>query len=164
MKTLSPELTVRSSLRPGDIGSVIHLHGTLYAAEYGWDHTFEAYVAGPLAEFAKSQTDRERIWILERDAAIVGSIAIVEVSDDEAQLRWFLLHPSVRGKGVGRFLMDEALRFCREKDYSRIILLTEKSLVAAARLYEQFGFGLTEEKTHELWGSIITEQKYELDL
>jgi hypothetical protein len=60
--------------------------------------------------------------------------------------------------------MDESIGFCREKDYSRIILLTEKSLVAAATLYEQYGFGLTEEKTHELWGSIITEQKYELVL
>lgn len=42
----------------------------MYAAEFGWDHTFEAYVAGPLAEFAKSHNDRERIWIVERDGKV----------------------------------------------------------------------------------------------
>jgi ribosomal protein S18 acetylase RimI-like enzyme len=159
---LLPEVTIRSTLRPGDIGSVIHLHGTLYAAEYGWDHTFEAYVAGPLSEFARSQSKRERIWIIEKGRVFVGSIAIVEASSDEAQLRWFLLHPSIRGQGVGRYLMDEAMRFCREMNYSRVFLLTEKSLLAAAKLYEGYGFELTEEKTHELWGSVITEQRYEL--
>src|SRR6266567_2559121 len=47
-----PEITIRHKLRPGDIGYVTYLHGTLYAAEYRWDNTFEAYVAGPLAEFS----------------------------------------------------------------------------------------------------------------
>src|SRR4029453_15805105 len=159
---LPPDITIRSTLRPGDIGSVIHLHGTLYAAEYGWDHTFEADVAGPLSEFAKSQSKRERIWIIEKGGGFVGAIAIVEASSDEAQLRCFLLRPSIRGQGVGRYLMDEAMRFCREMNYSRVFLLTEKSLWAAAKLYEGYGFELTEEKTHELWGSVITEQRYEL--
>ena len=64
---LPPDVTIRSTLSPGDIGYVTYLHGTLYAAEYGWDHTFEAYVAGPLAEFGKSHNDRERIWLVEKD-------------------------------------------------------------------------------------------------
>jgi len=57
-------ITVRHELRPGDIGYLIYLHGVLYAAEQGWDHTFEAYVAGPLGEFGKSHSARERIWII----------------------------------------------------------------------------------------------------
>ena len=161
---LPPEITIRSTLRPGDIGSVIHLHGTLYAEEYGWDHTFEAYVAEPLSDFAKSQSNRGRIWIVEKGEEFVGSIAIVEASIEEAQLRFFLLHPCIRRQGVSRYLMDEAMRFCREMNYSRVFLLTEKSLLAAAKLYEGYGFVLTEEETHELWGSVVTEQRYELIL
>ncbi len=63
----------------------------MYAAEYDWDHTFEAYVAGPLARFAQSQSPRERIWIVEKGGRVAGSLAIVEASHDEAQLRWLLL-------------------------------------------------------------------------
>jgi N-acetylglutamate synthase-like GNAT family acetyltransferase len=163
-KKLPPDITIRSTLRPGDIGYVTYLHGTLYAAEYGWDHTFEAYVAGPLAEFGKSRNDRERIWIVEKDEKVAGSIAIVGASTDEAQLRWLLLHPDLRGQGIGRILMDDAISFCRESHYSRVFLWTESALTAAASLYASSDFQLTEENTHELWGSVVTEQRYDLIL
>ena len=163
-KKLPPVVTIRTSIKPGDIGYVIFLHGSVYAEECGWDHTFEAYVAGPLAEFSKSHSDRERIWIVEKDGKIGGSIAIVEASKDEAQLRWFLLHPDLRGKGIGRWLMDEVISFCKESQYSCIYLWTESSLTAAAMLYESSGFELTEENTRELWGKVVTEQRYERSL
>ncbi|MCG8683862.1 MAG: MarR family transcriptional regulator, partial [Desulfobacterales bacterium] len=35
-------VTLRSH-RPGDIGTVIHRHGVLYAQEYGFTHEFDAY-------------------------------------------------------------------------------------------------------------------------
>lgn len=57
----SLNLRIRTDLKPGDIGYLTYLHGVLYASEYGWDNTFEAYVAGPLAEFAKAHSNRERI-------------------------------------------------------------------------------------------------------
>ena len=155
---------IRNDLRPGDIASLIFLHGTLYAKEYGWDHTFEAYVAGPLSEFAKSHSQREKIWIVEKNGMIAGSVAIVKTPQNGAQLRWLLLSPDLRGLGIGRMLMDDALRFCRECGYDSIFLWTEGRLTAAAKLYQSVGFQLTEEKTHELWGTVVTEQRYDLKL
>lgn len=163
-KELPAGVHIRSELKPGDIGYLTWLHGVLYANECGWDHTFEAYVAGPLTEFAKSHDDRERIWIVEVDGTIAGSIAIVAASTEQAQLRWFLLHPDLRGGGIGRMLMEEALGFCKAKGYSMIFLWTASELTAAAKLYDSFGFHLTEETTHELWGATVTEQRYELSL
>jgi GNAT superfamily N-acetyltransferase len=157
-------INIRNDLKPGDVGYLTWLHGVLYANEYGWDHTFEAYVAGPLAEFAKSHTDRERIWIVEEDTTVAGSIAIVEASTEQAQLRWFLLHHDLRGKGIGRMLMEEAIGFSKANGYSMIFLWTTSVLVAAAKLYESFGFHITEEVTHEMWGATVTEQRYELNL
>jgi ribosomal protein S18 acetylase RimI-like enzyme len=153
-----------NDLKPGDIGYLTWLHGVLYASEYGWDHTFEAYVAGPLADFAKSHTDRERIWIVEKNNVVAGSIAIVEASTEQAQFRWFLLHPDLRGQGIGRMLMEEAISFSRASGYSIIFLWTTSDLVAAAKLYESFGFHITEEITHDAWGAAVTEQRYELNL
>lgn len=161
---LPPGVQIRTELKPGDIGYLAYLHGALYANEYGWDYTFEAYVAGPLAEFARSHTDRDRIWIVEKDGTVSGSIAIVEASTGQAQLRWFLLHPTLRGKGIGRRLMVEAVGFCRAAGYLKIFLWTTSNLAAAASLYESFGFHITEETTHEMWGAMVTEQRYELYL
>lgn len=162
--SLPANINIRNNLRPGDVGYLTYLHGVLYANEYGWDYTFEAYVAGPLADFARSHTDRERIWIVDNDETVHGSIAIVEASTGQAQLRWFLLHPTLRGKGIGRHLMEEAVGFCRARGYSMIFLWTTSNLVAAASLYESFGFQITEETTHEMWGATVTEQRYELYL
>jgi len=77
-------ISIRNDLRPGDVGYITYLHGILYAPEQGWDHTFDAYVAMPLAEFAKSHSSRERIWIAEKEGKIVGSVAIVKFSEKEA--------------------------------------------------------------------------------
>jgi N-acetylglutamate synthase-like GNAT family acetyltransferase len=163
-KNNKPLVEIRHDLRPGDIGTIIDLHDVLYAKEYGFDHTFEPYVAKPLAEFVKSQTARERIWIAEQVGKIAGSIAIVKSSDDEAQLRWLLLHPDVRGFGFGRALIEEAVAFCRTVNYSSVFLWTVSILTIATKLYQSVGFRKTEEKTRELWGTVLTEEHYELIL
>ena len=157
-------VSIRHDLRAGDVGYMTYLHGTLYAPEQGWDHTFDAYVAIPLAEFAKSKSLRERIWIVEKEGRFIGSAAIVKFSEKEAQLRWLLLHPEIRGRGLGRQLVEDALDFCRDVGYSSVFLWTVNTLLIAAQLYQSVGFKQTDELTHELWGSIVTEVRYELVL
>ncbi len=161
---LPANVNIRNQLIPGDIGYLTYLHGILYANEYGWDYTFEAYVAGPLAEFARAHSNRERIWIVEKDGQVEGSIAIVEASKKEAQLRWMLLTPDLRGYGIGKLLVEAALEFCKEQDYSTVFLWTVSLLAAATKLYQSVGFQLTEQKTHQIWGMELTEQRYDLEL
>ncbi len=155
------DLTVRTALRPGDLGSVVRLHGTLYAREHGFDATFEAYVAGPLAEFVRAAPARGRIWVAERGGEVVGCVAIVPASAQTAQLRWFLVDPGARGMGLGRRLLDEALAFCTEAGYDAVFLWTVSALTAAARLYRAAGFRKTEEKPGKVWGADVVEEKYE---
>ncbi|MDD1750331.1 MAG: GNAT family N-acetyltransferase [Methanothrix sp.] len=156
--------SIRHDMRPGDVGYITYLHAALYAPEQGWDHTFDSYVAIPLAEFAVRLSPQERIWIVEKDGRIGGCAAIVKFSEKEAQLRWLLLHPDLRGRGLGRRLVEEALAFCRDAGYSSVFLWTVSTLPAAAGLYQSVGFRETEKVTHELWGSVVTEVKYELEL
>ena len=61
-----PGLSIRHEIKPGDIGYIIYLHGALYDEEYGYDSSFEAYVAKYLAEFAHKIKEREKLWIIER--------------------------------------------------------------------------------------------------
>jgi GNAT superfamily N-acetyltransferase len=153
---------IRTELVPGDIGSIVHLHGIFYAREYGFDHTFEAYVAGPLAAFALAPSVRQRIWIAEHEERIVGCIALVEAEPDVAQLRWFLVDPAVRGMGLGRHLLEESVKFGREAGYSRIFLWTVSALSAAAHLYRSLGFEITESNPGRQWGADVVEEKYEM--
>jgi GNAT superfamily N-acetyltransferase len=164
-KPSSKKWTIRHYLKPGDIGYLTYLHSILYAKEYGYDITFEAYVAKGLAESVQSfSPDKDRIWLAEINDQIVGSIAIVGASRLEAQLRWFLVHPDYRGLGLGRELLREALLFCKEHKYKTIFLWTTSELSVACHLYTSVGFRKTEEKTHEIWGKLVKEERYDLHL
>jgi GNAT superfamily N-acetyltransferase len=155
-------ITLRTHLQPGDLGTIVRMHGLLYAQESGFDPTFEAYVAGPLSEFVRAGLPRERIWLAEHEAKLVGCVAIVAASAENAQLRWFLVDPAVRGQGLGTRLLREAVLFCQEQGYRNIILWTVSALAAAARLYLAAGFTKTEEKSGRMWGVDVVEEKYEL--
>ena len=37
------DISIRTELRPGDIGYVTYMHGTLYSEEYGYRIQFESY-------------------------------------------------------------------------------------------------------------------------
>jgi GNAT superfamily N-acetyltransferase len=159
-----PPYLLRHDIRPGDLGAIVYLHGTIYAREYGFDPTFEAYVAGPLSEFVHTRTDRDRLWIAERGDRIIGCIAIVGVSDKEAQLRWYLVDPSARGLGLGMKLLHDALEFCKDRGYESVFLWTVSALAAAAKLYLSAGFERVEEKPGTHWGVDVVEERYVLAL
>jgi ribosomal protein S18 acetylase RimI-like enzyme len=152
--------TLRHDLKPGDLGYIVHLHGLLYAREFGFDPTFEAYVAGPLAEFVRNRGERDQLWLAESGERIVGSVAIVGVSAREAQLRWFLVDPSVRGLGLGRKLLDEAITFSKQRSYATVFLWTVSALTAAAHLYSSAGFQKVEERPARQWGMDLVEERY----
>ncbi|UCH89166.1 MAG: GNAT family N-acetyltransferase [Thermoplasmata archaeon] len=161
-----PEVLIRYDLKPGDLGYIIYLHGHLYAKEYDFNIDFETYVAGPLTELVQRKSDRERVWVVELagEGEIVGSIAVSEYSDEQAQLRWLLLHPRVRGNGFGKKLIEEAMGFCRNRGYSTIFLWTVDVCREAGELYKKLGFRITEEKPNEIWDEKLTDQKYERGL
>lgn len=157
-------VTIRTDLRPGDIGAIVQMHGTVYAAEYGFDTTFEAYVAGPLARYVLAPSDGDRLWLAEDGGRVVGSAAVIEDSKDEGQLRWFLVEPSARGKGTGTRLLNESIAFARERGYQSVFLWTVSQLESAAKLYRAAGFEKVEERPGRRWGVEVVEQRCVLKL
>ncbi len=152
-------------LRPGDIGWAIHRHGVLYAAEQGWDGTFEGLVAEILGTFARGHdAARERGWIAEVDGRFAGCVFLVRKSDTVAQLRCLLVEPSARGRGVGGRLVAECVAFARGAGYRSITLWTDGVLAGARRLYRRAGFRLVREEPVRAFGHDLRSQVWDLDL
>jgi DNA-binding MarR family transcriptional regulator/GNAT superfamily N-acetyltransferase len=156
-------------LRPpqaGDLGWVVERHGARYAAEYGWDSTFEALVARVVADFAERRdSHRQAAWIAELDGERVGCVfCTVAEATDTAQLRLLLVEPSARGAGVGTRLVDECLRFARGSGYRRITLWTNDVLLAARRIYERAGFRCDRREPHRSFGRDLVGEYWSRDL
>jgi GNAT superfamily N-acetyltransferase len=153
---------LRIDLRPGDLGAIISLHGTIYSRECGFDSTFEAHVARNLGEFVHARTDRDQLWIAEWEGRLAGSIAIVSHSERDAQLCWLLVDPCARSLGLGRKLLHEAVAFCRRRRYEYVFLRSFRVLAAASRLFRSFGFQKVEERRSERLGVTVIEEWYVL--
>ena len=154
---------------PGDLGWVVMAHGEQYAAEFGWDASFEALLARIVADYAADHDPaREGAWIAERAGRRVGCVFCVrsrEATDDEtAQLRILLVTPEGRGLGLGRELVDRTIAFARAAGYRRLVLWTNDPLAAARRIYLERGFRLVDEERHRSFGAELVGQNYVLAL
>lgn len=149
----------------GDIGWVIRRQAMLYAQEYGWDESFEALVAEIGARFIKEfDAKKERCWIAEREGMIVGSVFLVQESDEVAKLRMLYVEPSARGLGIGRRLTEECIRFARQQGYKTLTLWTNDVLVSARKIYQAAGFQLVAEERHHSFGKDLVGQNWNLAL
>ncbi|HEY8969259.1 MAG TPA: GNAT family N-acetyltransferase [Puia sp.] len=157
------DIVIRTELRPGDIGYVIHLHGRLYKEEYNYGIAFEAYVAQGMYEFYQQYDPaKDRVWICEHRNRIVGFLLLMHRDGNVAQLRYFILEPEYRGIRLGKKLMELYMEHFKSAGYQGSYLWTTHELATAASLYQRHGFVQTEEKASEAFGKSLYEVKYEL--
>jgi len=157
------DISIRTSIKPGDLGYVIHRHGKLYGDEYNYGVSFETYVGAGLHEFYQNYNpEMDRVWICEHQNVIVGFLLLMHRDNKVAQLRYFYLEPAYRGIGLGKKLMESFMKFLKEKQYQSAYLWTTHELSVAASLYTKHGFKLTESKESVAFGKPLKEQRYDL--
>ena len=157
------DISIRTSIKPGDLGYVIHRHGKLYGDEYNYGVSFETYVGAGLYEFYQNYNpEMDRVWICEHQNIIVGFLLLMHRDNKVAQLRYFYLEPAYRGIGLGKKLMESFMKFLKEKQYQSAYLWTTHELSVAASLYTKHGFKLAESKESVAFGKPLKEQRYDL--
>lgn len=79
-------------------------------------------------------------WVLEDGPRIVGCFGLYPLTDVEVELRKLYLSPVVHGRGLGRFLLEQAISRAKQRGFVRLSLETEVSMQAAIALYRAAGF------------------------
>ena len=148
---MSDDISIRTDLRPGDLGRIISLHGEVYDPMGGYGLRFEAFVGRTIAEFVLDNSARGQIWLAERGERLLGCTAIALRDGNRGQLRWVLVDPSARGRGIGKQLVNSAMDYCRAEGCESVFLETTDGLPESQTLYEKLGFAVTSETVEELW-------------
>jgi DNA-binding MarR family transcriptional regulator/predicted N-acetyltransferase YhbS len=151
---------------PGDLGWVVERHGALYAAEFGWDATFEALVAGIVAGIAGGDEDARELRVIAEVGGVRAGCVFCVATDDPAtaQLRLLLVEPWARGDGLGGRLVEACVAHARAAGYARLTLWTNDVLVGARRLYERAGFELVASEPYRGFGRDLVSETWELHL
>jgi len=151
-------------LLPGALAASAALQTQYYARHHRFGICFEAGRMADIAGFlARFDAQRDGVWVAVDRGEVLGTIVIdggAGSDRDVAQLRWFIVADALRGRGMGRRMMQAAMDFCRPR-YSRVRLGTFSALHAARHLYEEFGFRRVWEAPSTAWGPEVLEQHWE---
>ena len=100
-------------------------------------------------------------FVLEvEDGSIIGAYGLYPIDEKTCELRKMYLHKAHRRKGLGKFLLDDALSKARKIGFKRMILETASVLKEAIALYKSYGF--VEYNPQHM--SSRCDQAYQLDL
>lgn len=157
-------IAVTHRFEAGDLGELIRIHGAGNARDYGFNAVHEAYCAQIAAGFILDDPRRSRVWLAKRAGRVVGSVFICECDGNAAQLRLLYADASVRGLGLGRWLVEAAVDYCRQAAFDSVFLWTVQGLERALAVYTALGFVLTGSKDSGQWGRPARELRYDLRL
>lgn len=97
-----------------------------------------------------------RFWTAMSGGAVVGTTGLYTMTDDppgRIWLGWFCVDPAMRGKGVGKALLDFAAKTAAAEGHASVRLYTSTAPgeAAAQALYEREGYGLVRTEQPLLW-------------
>ena len=104
------------------------------------DPALDRDFAGLCAHYRRG---RGELWIARVGSAIVATTAILDLgggAGGDAELKRMFLDPAMRGRGVGRGLLDVAIAHARASGFDRIVLDSTRDMRAAIGLYRAAGF------------------------
>ena len=163
---IGPNIEISYGPLPGLAEEIVRLHRVYYFREWQLGAAFENVVAAGLADFMpRCDQGNSRIFHASRGGRLLGSLTLDAgergTPAASCHLRWFILADEARGQGIGSALMSKAMAFMDERGIRHCWLTTFAGLVAARKLYENWGFRLSETATASTWGRALEEQRFD---
>ncbi|MEZ0602997.1 GNAT family N-acetyltransferase [Paraburkholderia sp. IW21] len=159
------ELVILRQPHAGECGWLVHRQAQWFAAQYGWDLSFEGLLARVVADYSQRDDPvREMCWVADQEGMVVGSVCVVGVSTTVAGMRLLWVEPDMQRLGIGTQLMSECVRFARRAGYTKLTLTTASMLDELRRLCERAGFQCVGTTAQRRFGKDLMIERWELAL
>jgi GNAT superfamily N-acetyltransferase len=102
-------------------------------------------------------------WVALDGEKVIGTIGIVDISNQQVALKKMFVAEEFRGKelGVGQSLLNTVFDWSRQHDIVQIFLGTTNRMHAAHRFYEKNGFvELQKEQLPQLFPIVFVDTKF----
>ncbi|MFI5695379.1 GNAT family N-acetyltransferase [Kribbella sp. NPDC051586] len=97
-----------------------------------------------LADDSEQQIDadlkRGDVLVADDDGELVGQVQVVAGRERIWELTSLAVIESRRGEGIGRLLVDAAVRHCRQQEAVRLLVATAAADIGNLRFYQRQGF------------------------
>lgn len=100
------------------------------------------------------QSDHVLLFVAEENNVIIGTISLVLYDIPSGQKVWIedvVVDNAIRGKGIGRKLVQHAIDCAKAMGVKKVDLTTSFDRVAANALYQDMGFVKRESNVYRLW-------------
>jgi putative acetyltransferase len=81
-----------------------------------------------------------QIFFVVSDGTVLGTCAVMRLSDDVYELAKMAVAAEARGRGYGDLLIESAIEFAKHSGAHRLMLLSNTRLEPAIKLYQKHGF------------------------
>jgi len=141
-----------------DAPAVARLIGRVFA-EYGFVFDPVQELPDLLAAFDHHYAPpRGAFWVVRADGDVVGSVGVERLPDRAAELHRLYLDAHLRGRSLGRALVEAVLAWCRAESIGHLVLWSDTRFDRAHALYERLGFRRTGER--EIAGDVNQSREY----
>ena len=80
------------------------------------------------------------IFFYKENKEILGTFALIKVSDNIFELGKMAVTPKARGKGIGQKLMQFCMEFARSNKWTTLVLYSNTKLENSIYIYRKYGF------------------------
>ena len=133
----------------------------------GWFEDYREIIPADYAEYAmglygttdalQRQIETDNLYLVVEDVGAVVACATAEIlNDDEAELWWIHTTKSLRGRGIGRQLVDEIKQQLSGK-VSTLCVTTFQGYTPTLAFYKRLGFSIQKTYIYEAQGFSIPE-------
>jgi GNAT superfamily N-acetyltransferase len=164
-KETHEDIVVLKGYRPGVVARCLEMHMRYYSQHHGFGSLFEVMLATGMSDLVPRlcKPENEVFAAVDGKGEIVGTVWMDGNDLDDASkvhLRFFVVDEKVKGRGVGRMLVEAAMKFVDESGKEECHLWTFRGLHPARKLYDKAGFEIVDEGLKNMWGSELWVQHF----
>jgi RimJ/RimL family protein N-acetyltransferase len=153
-------VTVPTRATADDAPAVMLLIGRVFA-EYGL-LLMPVFEVPDLLQFDAYYTaPRGAFWVVREESRVVGSVGVERVDARTAELHRLYVDATLRGRGIGRALVETVLAWARDEGLRRVVLWSDTRFEHSHRLYRRLGFEQLGERSVE--GDINDSREYRFE-